>query len=96
LTTSLSIVLGVATLFGIATPSHASTPLAKARHRHVRVVAVPDPPPHRVCDWIGPGARAVYRCTIVDPPPLHVTQNAVPQHSCDWIGPGARAVYRCK
>jgi hypothetical protein len=95
--TSLSIALSVFTLFGVATLSQAATPVTKARHHHVHIVAMPDPQPHRVCDWIGPGARAVYRCTVVDPEPLHMTQNAAaPRHSCDWIGPGARAVYRCK
>lgn len=50
--------------------------------------------PQRVCDWIGPGARAVYRCTYVNDPPPTVAMSTQP--SCDWIGPGARALYRCK
>jgi hypothetical protein len=94
---SLSISLSVITLLGVATASEAATQASKLARHHVRIAARPNPQPQRVCDWIGPGARAVYRCSIVDPPPLRVTQNAVAtQRSCDWIGPGARAVYRCK
>ena len=49
------------------------------------------------CDWVGPGARAVYRCNLDNGvSPIVVSQNREPQRICDWIGPGARAVYRCR
>ena len=50
--------------------------------------------PYRVCDWIGPGGRAVYRCTVVYPT---ASQNAPPRaKTCAWIGPGGRASYVCR
>jgi hypothetical protein len=94
--TSLFIVLSVVTFSGAATVGQAATPIKKAEHHHIYVRAIRAPQPRRVCDWIGPGARAVYRCTYVDPQPVHMTYDIAPLRSCDWIGPGARAVYRCK
>jgi hypothetical protein len=59
--------------------------------------------PHRHCDWIGPGGRAVYRCGLSQNivvkaarPALVLTAEPAPQRTCDWIGPGGRAVYRCQ
>jgi hypothetical protein len=82
--------------FGLAVAVAAPTYAARHKHKH-RIVQVQhtDPAPHRVCDWVGPGGRAVYRCTIVDsykqsrldPPPHRV---------CDWFGPGGRAIYMCR
>jgi hypothetical protein len=80
------------------TDSHAGIFKEKSPHhrahavRAVKIITTPQ----RVCDWIGPGGRAVYRCSIVDPAPFVITQNALSQRSCDWVGPGGRAVYRCK
>jgi hypothetical protein len=91
----LSVALSIVIVFGVATAGHAATTTKKIHH-HVRVVKAPTPQPRRVCDWIGPGARAVYRCTTVDPDPVHVTYDVTPQRICDWIGPGVRAVYRCR
>jgi hypothetical protein len=48
------------------------------------------------CDWVGPGARAVYRCNLDVTPPWFVTQVYVPHRVCDWVGPGARAAYVCR
>jgi hypothetical protein len=84
-------------IFGVAT-SHATIQKMQNKRHHAHVAKAPqiDKTPHSVCDWIGPGARAVYRCGLADPP-LVLTQNTVtPQRSCDWVGPGARAVYRCR
>jgi hypothetical protein len=93
----LSIALGIVTVLGAATIGQARAAIRKiAHHHHVRIVKAPAPQLRRVCDWIGPGARAVYRCSYVDPQPVHMTFDVAPQLSCDWIGPGARAVYRCK
>jgi hypothetical protein len=86
------VVLGVAT-------GQAAIQTVQSKHHHVHVVkaAQSDKAPRRVCDWIGPGARAVYRCSIVTAEALVVSQNnAPPPRSCDWVGPGARAVYRCR
>jgi hypothetical protein len=82
----------------------AAVPSYAFHHRHhksnrIHVIKVSDPPPlKRVCDWIGPGARAVYRCTYVDPSPstFNARFEAVHQPRCDWVGPGARAVYVCR
>jgi hypothetical protein len=56
--------------------------------------------PHRVCDWIGPGGRAVYRCTTVEAAPqvVVVTQDTTPPHrTCGWLPPaGPRAPYACR
>jgi hypothetical protein len=92
------IVIGV-TFLGITT-SQAAIGKVHANHHHVRVVKAlqTKPAPRRFCDWIGPGGRAVYRCSFVDPEPLIVSQNNIvpQQRTCDWIGPGGRAVYRCR
>lgn len=37
--------------------------VAKA-YGHARAIRRDDPPPQRVCDWMGPGGRAVYRCNF--------------------------------
>lgn len=31
---------------------------------HARAIRRDDPPPQRVCDWMGPGGRALYRCNL--------------------------------
>jgi hypothetical protein len=93
----LYIILSV-TFFGAAT-SQAAIQEVHVKHHHVPVVKTLriDAAPRRVCDWIGPGGRAIYRCVLVNQAPLVVTQNnAAPPRSCDWIGPGGRAVYRCR
>jgi hypothetical protein len=49
------------------------------------------------CDWVGPGARAVYRCNLVDPQSSAVVaRETTPTRHCDWVGPGARAMYVCR
>jgi hypothetical protein len=50
------------------------------------------------CDWVGPGARAVYRCNLAEPsqPLVVVSQDHAPRRVCDWIGSGARAQYMCR
>jgi len=50
--------------------------------------------PHRVCDWVGPGGRAVYRCTVVYPEAVSDSRSA--GKTCGWIGPGGRAIYACR
>jgi len=37
--------------------------IAKA-HGHTGALRRDDPPPQRMCDWMGPGGRAVYRCNL--------------------------------
>lgn len=37
--------------------------VAKARG-HARATGQDDPPPQRVCEWVGPGGRALYRCNL--------------------------------
>jgi hypothetical protein len=36
----------------------------EAKHVHVARVVQDDPPPRRTCDWLGPGGRALYHCSI--------------------------------
>jgi hypothetical protein len=48
------------------------------------------------CDWVGPGARAVYRCNLAEPSQPLVVASQAPRRVCDWIGPGARAQYMCR
>jgi hypothetical protein len=38
--------------------------VSKPRHARVARVVQNDPPPQRACDWLGPGGRALYRCSI--------------------------------
>lgn len=89
----------VAAVLGMASvavaPSQAAYHKAKIRH-HARVVQKIDPP-QRVCDWVGPGGRAVYRCQIVDPQQQSFLEpKNDPAPRCDWIGPGGRALYVCR
>jgi hypothetical protein len=65
----LYIILSV-TFFGAAT-SQAAIQKVHVKHHHVRVVKTLriDAAPRRVCDWIGPGGRAIYRCGLVDQVP---------------------------
>jgi hypothetical protein len=92
---ALYIILGV-TFLGVAT-SQAAIMKVHVKHHHVRAALQIHPAPHRVCDWVGPGGRAVYRCSIVDPEPLVVAQNNIAsQRACGRVGPGGRAVYRCR
>jgi hypothetical protein len=51
-------VLALAPVRGSDLPANTShrTHIVKAKHKPA------DPPAQRVCDWIGPGGRAVYRC----------------------------------
>lgn len=68
------------------------------KHPRVRVKAVVAVP-HRLCDWVGPGGRAVYRCTLVDPPQQRAADppaDRTPHRVCDWVGPGGRALYLCR
>jgi hypothetical protein len=58
----ISCVAVLAFAMAVAAPTYAAT----HKHKLRLIPAKADPPPHRVCDWIGPGGRAVYRCTIVD------------------------------
>jgi len=96
LATSIYIVLNMV-VFGFSA-SQAAIHKTKVKHHYVGAQQV-NPAPHRVCDWIGPGARAVYRCTIeqsTEPTNIKLGQSDPPQRTCDWVGPGARAVYRCR
>lgn len=94
---TLFLIIFSAILFGAAT-SQAAIHKLHAKHHHNRSVRAQsiNVAPRRTCDWIGPGARAVYRCSLLDPDPILVAQHNEPQPRCDWIGPGARAVYRCR
>lgn len=81
----------------IVAPSQAAYHHIKVRHHHGSVVKSDPPAPRRVCDWIGPGGRAVYRCTTIEVPQLTLHLAADPPHPpCDWIGPGGRALYLCR
>jgi hypothetical protein len=105
LTTSICIAFGM-TLFAV--PAYAMHHKTKIKCHHACSVTAPRPAavvkqdnaPHRVCDWIGPGGRAVYRCTTVEaaPPPLVVSQDTTPPHrTCGWLPPaGPRALYACR
>jgi hypothetical protein len=33
-------------------------------HGHARAIRRDDPAPQRICDWVGPGGRASYRCNL--------------------------------
>jgi len=91
-----------------ALPAYAVHYKTKITCHHACSVTAPRPAavvkqdnaPHRVCDWIGPGGRAVYRCTTVEaaPPPLVVSQDTTPPHrTCGWLPPaGPRALYACR
>lgn len=70
----------------------------KTQVHHVRASNSSEPQPHRVCDWVGPGGRAVYRCTVVESPQqtfLEPKYEPARPH-CDWVGPGGRALYVCR
>jgi hypothetical protein len=87
--------LGITLL--VAAPSQAAYHHMKIRHHHSSVVQNDPPTAHRVCDWIGPGGRAVYRCTTVEEPQTTLRVAADPPHPhCDWVGPGGRALYLCR
>jgi hypothetical protein len=79
----------------VIAPSQAAYHKAKIRHHLVRNEK---PAPQRVCDWVGPGGRAVYRCTVVQAEQQSFLEprNDPAQKACDWIGPGGPAVYRCR
>jgi len=88
-TSTICLSIGIA-LFAIAS-TQAEPYRAKANFHRVPVAQEKQ---QRVCDWVGPGGRAVYRCKIVeviaDPPQEHRT--------CGWVGPAAppRAIYACR
>ena len=98
-TTSIIVVLSAA-LFALAATQataleeQSKRHALKAHHKVLHLTAVASTPA-RVCEWVGPGGRAVYRChdvAMVDSAPT-----ATPaQRTCDWVGPGGRAVYRCQ
>jgi hypothetical protein len=81
------------TLAAVA-PTEAAHHKAQTRHHLVKM----EPQPVRVCDWVGPGGRAVYRCTYIQPQQQSFLEprNDPTRRTCDWIGPGGRAVYRCQ
>jgi len=93
--------------FGLAfvAPSftQAANHKANIKYHHGRVVqaasrALVMTSPQRVCDWVGPGGRAVYRCTVVDPAQPTAVVKDMPHHPvCGWVGPAAppRAIYAC-
>ena len=92
---SLCVALGM-TLFIVA-PSQAAYQHTKIRHHHGSVVKSEPPATHRVCDWIGPGGRAIYRCTTAEEPQTTLRVAGEPPHPhCDWIGPGGLALYVCR
>jgi hypothetical protein len=92
---SFCVALGITLV--IVAPSQAAYHHMKARHHHSPIAKSNPPAPHRVCDWIGPGGRAVYRCTTVDAPQTSLSLAIDPPHPhCDWIGPGGRALYVCR
>ena len=105
LTTSISIAFGMA-LFAV--PAYAVHQQTKINCEHgcnvksppLAALAKQNNAPHRVCDWIGPGGRAVYRCRTIEatPQPLVVTQDTtLPHRTCGWLPPaGPRAVYACR
>jgi hypothetical protein len=68
----------------------------KAHHKVQHLMArAPAPAQARICAWVGPGGRAIYRChdaAIVD----FVPSDQPARRSCGWVGPGGRAVYRCQ
>jgi hypothetical protein len=80
----------------VAAPSQAAYHHLKARHSHGSVAKSDPPAPHRACDWIGPGGRAVYRCTTVEAPQTSLALASDPRPHCDWVGPGGRALYVCR
>jgi hypothetical protein len=91
--TSFSVALGMVILF--VAPSQAA--YHKVSHHRSHTVKSDPPAQHRVCDWIGPGGRAVYRCTTVEVTRQSLLLTQDPPHPhCDWIGPGGRALYVCR
>jgi len=67
-TISVGIVLSVAVLAGVPAQA-ADTAVNVSRHGGVAkaaqktlIVAQTTAAPHRTCDWVGPGGRAIYRC----------------------------------
>ena len=68
---AISFGLGLSLAVFAVSSTTAATHKARIQHHYnydIHAVAKPlvDPPSRRVCDWIGPGGRAVYRCTVVD------------------------------
>jgi hypothetical protein len=92
---SFCVALGITLI--IVAPSQAAYHHLKVRH-HLGAIAKSDPPaPHRVCDWVGPGGRAIYRCTSVEALQTSIVlASGPPRPHCDWIGPGGRALYVCR
>jgi hypothetical protein len=90
---SISAAIGMAIL--VVAPSQAAN--HKVSHHRSHIIKSEPAAPHRVCDWIGPGGRAVYRCTTVEETKqsLLLMQDP-PRPHCDWIGPGGRALYMCR
>jgi len=75
------------------------TQAAKIKYHHAPVVIRDEVAPHRVCDWIGPGGRAVYRCRIESQQPSLVSQNDPPaERTCSWLAAGGppRGIYTCR
>jgi len=94
---SLSIFAALAIACVAMAPAQAAYHNAKSRH-HVRVARKSDSP-QRVCDWVGPGGRAIYRCTTVQPQlqsSLDPKNEPAHRPTCDWVGPGGRAIYVCR
>jgi len=70
LITAICVVLSFAVI-GNTAPAQANSHKTTVKHHGLHAVTTPpaDTTPQRVCDWIGPGARAVYRCRLVEPHP---------------------------
>jgi hypothetical protein len=92
---SFCVALGITVAF--VAPSQAAYHHTKARYHHSSIVKTDPPASHRVCDWIGPGGRAVYRCTTVEAQQTpRIATADQPRPHCDWVGPGGRAIYVCR
>jgi hypothetical protein len=96
LTTLIGIALGAACIS--AAPTQASYDKATAQHHHAShhsLIGKEYAELQRTCSWVGPGARAVYRCSVLDVKP--VVDEVPHKRVCGWVGPQAppRSVYAC-
>jgi hypothetical protein len=87
---SVSLCMALGMVVVVAAPTEAAVHKAKIH----RPLTATQPAPQRVCDWVGPGGRAIYRCTTVQPQQQAYVDP--PHHGCDWVGPGGRAIYVCR
>jgi hypothetical protein len=69
--TAAPICLILGTMFFSAADSYADASSVRTNYERTRAVNAAETmaAPRQVCDWVGPGGRAVYRCNTTDQAP---------------------------